>query len=431
MKFRKTTAFLLAAAMALPCTACSGEKFTVNVRNLTGVEISEITMYPENGEINQENRLDENLANGSETALSLGRLTEEEIAGGFEVMVYNAEDNSYGDFGMLMLSSGDTVTFYIDNFGLALGVNMTDEEIEEQKARDNAEYESGLEEAATEETTEAATEPTTEETPAETEPEATAETEAAAENDSTTPFYRMIVTELVPQYGLSDLDGFDEDGAADNTFLVKAIPEKTQGVISAQIQDFDANESLECIVLRAEADQYILDHYNADCTLVDSYVVHSFIPDKTHIATDLHISVVDSKIVIHKYQITMPGYSTYGTETVILQLSEQDGFTELLNFGGRRSPLGGVSLHVNETGLTGDESMEGEELAPIEDALHKELEAIGMTPDVIHLGWDMPKDLSYGIAVDFAEEEQMIFEDTCENDLTYFQDYTGLRNTIS
>ncbi len=435
MKFRTLTAFLAAAALALPCTACAEEEFTVNVRNLTGVEISEINMYPENGEISQENLLEGHLADGSETVLTLGRLSEAETEDGFAVMVHNAADNSYGDFGMLMLSDGDTITFYIDNFGLALGVNMTDEEIEAQKVRDNADYESGLAEeesteAETEPTTEPTTEPATEETSAETEPETTDATDAA-ENGDTTPFYRMIVTELIPQYGLSDLGGFDEDGTADNTFLVKAIPEKTQGIISAQILDFDANGSLECVILRAEADQYILDYYNADCTLVDSHVVHSFIPDETHVATDLHISVINSYLVIRSYNITMPGYSTYGTDTLILQLNEHDGFTECLTFGGRRSPLGGVSLFVNETKLSGDESLEGEALAPIEDALRTELEAIEMTPDTVYLGWDVPNDLSYGIAVDFADEEQMIFEDGYENDLTYFQDYTGLRNTIS
>ncbi len=163
MNFRTVTAFLASAVLVLPCMACAEEKFTVNVRNLTGVEISEINMYPENGAISQKNLLEGHLADGSETVLTLGRLSEAETEDGFAVMVHNAADNSYGDFGMLMLSDGDTITFYIDNFGLALGVNMTDEEIEAQKARDNADYESGLTE---EESTEAETEPTKEETSA-------------------------------------------------------------------------------------------------------------------------------------------------------------------------------------------------------------------------------------------------------------------------
>lgn len=126
----------MTAVLLLLLTGCSaGEEFTIRVRNLTGVAISEIQIAPETDKSSMKNILTEELADGAEIALSLGKLTEEDISDGFALLVYNAEDGSSQDFGMLMLSDGDTISFYLDDLGLAVGVNMTDEEIEEEKER--------------------------------------------------------------------------------------------------------------------------------------------------------------------------------------------------------------------------------------------------------------------------------------------------------
>ncbi|MBQ8724270.1 MAG: hypothetical protein IJY74_01190, partial [Oscillospiraceae bacterium] len=52
----------------------------------------------------------------------------------------NAEDGSEGTFSMLQFGDGDEITFYMDDWGLAVGVNMTDEEIEEQKEKDHQDF---------------------------------------------------------------------------------------------------------------------------------------------------------------------------------------------------------------------------------------------------------------------------------------------------
>lgn len=133
MKRRIIPLVLFAALMMTGCG--SGEEFSVQVKNLTGVAISEIQIAPETDQASMKNMLKEELADGAEITLSLGRLTEEDIRDGFALLVYNAEDGSSQDFGMLMLSDGDTVSFYLDDLGLAVGVNMTEEEIEEEKER--------------------------------------------------------------------------------------------------------------------------------------------------------------------------------------------------------------------------------------------------------------------------------------------------------
>lgn len=137
----RIAALIAAAAVTLTATACfqKREKFEVNIKNLTGVEIAKIVMTPECDNSNQDNRLKENLPIDGQVTISLGKLTREEIESGFAMIVYSAEDGTYQDFGSLVLETGDTVTFYLDAMGLALGVNMTDEEIIEQRERDNAE----------------------------------------------------------------------------------------------------------------------------------------------------------------------------------------------------------------------------------------------------------------------------------------------------
>lgn len=151
-------AVLLAALCGtLLLNACGGEEIRIHVKNLTEADISEILICPETDKSGITNRLNENLPADDEIMLSLGKLTEEETADGFYLIVTNAEDGTEGEFSMLMLSDGDTVSFYVDDWGLAVGVNMTEEEIEEQKARDHQDYlEMEAEERAAEESANAA-----------------------------------------------------------------------------------------------------------------------------------------------------------------------------------------------------------------------------------------------------------------------------------
>ncbi len=132
---------LLPLAAVMLCSAgCFGvtkTKVTIEVQNLTGVEISQLIMYCEACEMDRDNRLEGNLAVDGTAEISLGRYTESQLQEGFALEVYNAQDGSFEEFGMLMVQDGDTVSFYLDDMGLAVAVNMTPEEIDEQRRHDN------------------------------------------------------------------------------------------------------------------------------------------------------------------------------------------------------------------------------------------------------------------------------------------------------
>ena len=145
----------LTAALLFLLTGCKDGKtadFTVTVRNITGAQISGITMYPENGTIDSTNRLSENLPTGSEVSISFGALTEDEISKGFAVTAYNAEDGTSGDLSQLHLKNGSKLTLYTDDWGLAAAVDMTDDEVNELYERDHADYIAAQTEAASENT---------------------------------------------------------------------------------------------------------------------------------------------------------------------------------------------------------------------------------------------------------------------------------------
>ena len=49
-------------------------------------KISEINIYPDNGAVSYENVLEENLAYGAQTEVTIGDFTEEEIKNGFDLL---------------------------------------------------------------------------------------------------------------------------------------------------------------------------------------------------------------------------------------------------------------------------------------------------------------------------------------------------------
>lgn len=140
MNIKRNIAIFGAIALSLSCTACGGEEITVTVRNLTEAGISEMQVSPESNKSDLHNILRETLDAGEDIAVSFGSYTSEELQDGFFLDVYNAEDGTNGTFNMLMLSDGDRITLYVDDWGLAVGVNMTDAEIAEQKERDHQSY---------------------------------------------------------------------------------------------------------------------------------------------------------------------------------------------------------------------------------------------------------------------------------------------------
>ena len=140
MKIIRTMASAALSASLVFLCSCGGEDCTITVRNITGSEISEVNIYPEDMYDESRNYLEENLPSDSEISVNLESYTKEETAKGYSLLVVIAEDNSEADFSMLKFSDGDKITFYLDDWGLAVGVNMTDEEIQEQKAKDHQDF---------------------------------------------------------------------------------------------------------------------------------------------------------------------------------------------------------------------------------------------------------------------------------------------------
>ncbi len=135
MKIKSITA-VLTALFIMVLSGCMHNDYRITFINLTGVNISAIYVAPETDKGNSKNYLKEHLASGDKIEIFVD-VSEQEAEKGFTVEAFSAEDNSSETFGMLMVKDGGTVSFYIDNYGLAVGVDMTEEEIENQKQIDN------------------------------------------------------------------------------------------------------------------------------------------------------------------------------------------------------------------------------------------------------------------------------------------------------
>ena len=135
MKIKSIMAVLTALFIAV-LSGCMHNDYRITFINLTGVDISAIYIAPETDKGNFKNYLKEDLTAGDEIEISVD-VSGQEAEKGFTVEAFSAEDNSSETFDMLMVKNGGTVSFYIDNYGLAVGVDMTEEEIENQKRIDN------------------------------------------------------------------------------------------------------------------------------------------------------------------------------------------------------------------------------------------------------------------------------------------------------
>ena len=134
---------LTVAIMMLCLPGCDqGELYHIAIKNMTGVEISALYLAPETNSGNMQNYLTENLAIDGTVDLSLGRLTEDDVSQGFVMEACNAEDGSSENFGMLMIGNGSTVTLYLDVWGLAVAVDMTEKEVREEieRAKKDAQF---------------------------------------------------------------------------------------------------------------------------------------------------------------------------------------------------------------------------------------------------------------------------------------------------
>lgn len=156
MKIKSIIAFCTAALALCTLCNCSRKNVEITVRNITGVEISELVINPEISSDNTKNRLEKNLPTDSQVQIKLDKYSEEELKDGYSLYVVNAEDGSDSSFSMLYFEDGDILTFYVDDWGLAVGVNMTDEEVEAQIAEEHEDFLEYIEELDEEKTTESA-----------------------------------------------------------------------------------------------------------------------------------------------------------------------------------------------------------------------------------------------------------------------------------
>ena len=131
---------LTLALISVLLSGCGGKEYSFTVRNLTGVGISSVYIRPQNSTESMAQVLEEVLEPDTEITVKLGRLGEDDTKNGFVLEVYSAEDGSSQDLSQLHIPDGGRVTFYLDDWGLAAAVDMTDEEVMELKESDHRAY---------------------------------------------------------------------------------------------------------------------------------------------------------------------------------------------------------------------------------------------------------------------------------------------------
>ncbi len=293
-------------------------------------------------------------------------------------------------------------------------------------------------ETQTEEVTESLTE-----TEAETIPDTEMETDVpAALTDVQKTAYTYIRDELIPLYGISDLQSYPSicwDYSAPEVGAL-APPAETQGIISAVTADMTGDAIPELLTVRSDGLDYVLEWYSIDgetVTLLDDYSISgggatAFVTPK--------ISLKNGRVIVYTEYLILPGCSRYGNETIVLGI-EEGAVSELCSMGGSRSP-GSVGFHVKGLGdlsFSLSESDDGEH-PDVEKKAMDELEFAGVEAASIYAGWGwkapdgLGGDLSYGIYPTFVEATLLF--DTADStpdaaESRQFSDHTDLRGYLA
>ncbi|MBQ6942697.1 MAG: SH3 domain-containing protein [Ruminococcus sp.] len=238
-------------------------------------------------------------------------------------------------------------------------------------------------------------------------------------------YYSYIENELIPQYGLSDLAGFEAVNW-NNSPAVNEIPTSTQGIIGANIYDYDGDSYVECLVIRQSQSDYIIDCYDYNLNLLDSYTACSFTPGRPGNYITLKISMLNDCIVIENSSMSVPSLSNYGTNVAILSLSDGK-FDEIIAFGGFRHTMQGESLYLNDESI-GDTTLTENDTKTMKNKISFALQSLGILFNSLEVGRIND---SFGVEIKFTNEPVMLFEDAYIDGLTYFKDYTNLRDYIS
>ena len=162
-------------------------------------------------------------------------------------------------------------------------------------------------------------------TETETIPDTQAETDVpTALTDASKTAYTYIRDELIPLYGLSDLQPFASICWDYNAPEVGALapPAETQGIISAVTADVTGDDSPELLTIRADGLDYVLEWYSMDgetVNLLGSYSVSG--GGATAFVTPI-ISLKNGRVIVYTDFLILPGCSRYGNETIVLGIEE-------------------------------------------------------------------------------------------------------------
>lgn len=231
-------------------------------------------------------------------------------------------------------------------------------------------------------------------------------------------YYDFIKNELAEKYGISDLAGFKNLG---DKSLINDIPEETQGIISAVIQDFNNDDKKELLIIYQKEHDYMIECYDSSFELLDTYNAGSFNERK---GLSLDVSMISDRIVIKNSWIIAPGFSAYGNNISVLSLYNNK-FNEDIVFGGARHP-GYEHLYINDEDLHASES-DGLDYDYVSGRISEELNKLNIKSKNIVTGWGV--DINYGVQADF-EDSNLVMEDYYNNGLDFFRDYTGLRDNF-
>lgn len=274
----------------------------------------------------------------------------------------------------------------------------------------------------------------------ETEAETIPDTEM--ETDVQKTAYTYIRDELIPLYGISDLQSYPSICWDYNAPEVGALapPAETQGLISAVTADMTGDANPELLTVRSDGLDYVLEWYSIDgetVTLIDHYSVSgggatAFVTPK--------ISLKNGRVIVYTEYLILPGCNRYGNETIVLGI-EEGAVSELCSMGGSRSP-GSVGFHVKGLGdlsFNLSESDDGDH-PDVEKKAMDELEFAGVEAVSVYAGWGwkapdgMGGDLSYGIYPTF-KNVTVLFDTTDSTpdavESRQFSDHTDLRGYLT
>ena len=144
-------------------------------------------------------------------------------------------------------------------------------------------------------------------------------------------YYSYIENELIPQYGLSDLAGFEAVNWNVSP-VVNEIPSCTQGIIGAKIYDYNEDGYKECLIIRQEKTDYIVECYDHNLELLDTHIACSFRPGNPGYNVLLNVSMLENYILIESSSSSFPNLSRSGTNITLLRLFDGK-LNETITFG--------------------------------------------------------------------------------------------------